>query len=66
MYGYGLQHWPFLERKYGFSSLFEFNYCFPQEKGWEVGFQFATDRGSFYGNNIGALLRIAKSGQLMR
>jgi hypothetical protein len=66
MYGYGTLSIPFLKREEGLSGLLEFNYCFPQGKGWEVGIQFAFDNGSYYVNNIGGLIRIAKTGSIIK
>jgi len=66
IYGYGTMKNPFLSRKYGISGLFECNYSFPKEKSWEIGIQLAADKGSLYGNNIGGLLRIAKTGTIIK
>jgi len=66
VYGYGTHVQPFLKRECALSSLFECNYILPKGNGWEVGIQFATDRGSLYGNNAGALLRIAKTGVIFK
>ena len=66
MYGYGTNSVPFLKRENGVSGLIDLNYCLPQGKGWEVGIKFAIDRGSLYGNNTGALLRIAKRGTIIK
>ena len=66
MSGYGTSGVPFLKRKEGLSVLIDLNYCFPQGKGWEVGIQIAADKGNLYGNNTGGLLRIAKSGTVIK
>lgn len=65
-YGYGTMGKPFLERKYGLSGLLECNYSFPNGKGWEVGIQLGADKGTLYENNIGGLLRIAKTGTIIK
>ena len=66
MYGYGTHGAPFLKRKYGLSSMLECNYALPYGKGWEVGVQLAADKGSLYGDNIGGLIKVAKTGIIIK
>ena len=65
-YGYGVMRKPFLKRIEGLFGLLECSYTYPKSGNWELGIQIAADKGSFYGNNIGFLLKIAKTGTIIK
>jgi hypothetical protein len=65
-YGYGPTGKPFLKRLQGLFGLLECNYIYPKGASWEFGIQIAADKGSFYGDNIGCMLKISKRGIIIK
>jgi hypothetical protein len=62
MYAWGTMNSPFLEKKNNFSALIECNYEPEKWNDWKIGFQWAFDKGSLYGDNFGCSLKVSKSG----
>ncbi|MDR1718507.1 MAG: capsule assembly Wzi family protein [Dysgonamonadaceae bacterium] len=58
----GRMYFPFLDKKSCWSALAECSYT--GWEGWECSLQLAFDRGSLYGDNLGAVVRLSKSGVL--
>lgn len=55
---------PFDEVKYNTSTLVEVCYRPNAWRGWSFTGAFAFDRGTLYGNNVGGMLKICKTGLL--
>ncbi len=62
---WGTMNRPLLDKQNSFSGLAECQYGPSKWKGWKLGLQLAGDKGTMYGNNIGASIRISKSGLLL-
>ncbi|MDR1562007.1 MAG: capsule assembly Wzi family protein [Dysgonamonadaceae bacterium] len=65
MSGWGRMSYPFLKRNDNFSFLTECLYTSSALRGWELGFQVASDNGDLYGNNFGCSFKISKHGLLI-
>ena len=65
MAGWGTFHLPFLKQKNSFSSLIECIYKPKKHAGWQIGLQFAFDKGGLYGDNFGCSLKLSKSGSII-
>ncbi len=65
MHAWGRMTYPFLRKKKDFSFLAECTYTLPRAKGWKVGLQFSTDRGTLYDNTLGGGIKISKTGSIL-
>lgn len=64
MNGWGTSSYPFLNKKYGTSSLIDINYRHPQLKGWKFSGSVAADTGTMLGKSVGFSLGVTKTGIL--
>lgn len=64
MNGWGTSYVPFLNKKYGTSSLIDIRYRHPGLNGWVFNGAFAADTGTMLGKSIGFSLGVTKSGIL--
>lgn len=64
MNGWGTSYLPFLNKKYGTSTLIDINYTHPQLKGWLFTGSVAADSGTMIGKGVGFSLGVTKTGLL--
>lgn len=64
MNGWGTSYFPFLDKKYGTSSLIDINYRHPRLQGWKFNGSIAADTGTMIGKSVGFSLGITKTGIL--
>lgn len=63
---WGTYYKPFTEIKGNTSGLFELTYKATKFKGWSITASVAFDKGELYGNNLGGMISIRKTGILYR
>lgn len=61
---WGRYYDPYTEVKKQFSSLYEVTYMPRWAEGWNASVALGIDRGSYLGNNTGAMLTIKKTGKI--
>lgn len=64
MNGWGTSYIPYLNKKYGTSSLVDINYTHPRLKGWQFTGSVAADTGTMLGKSVGFSLGVTKTGLL--
>lgn len=64
MNGWGTSYLPFLNKKYGTSTLIDINYTHPQLKSWLFTGSVAADSGTMIGKGVGFSLGVTKTGLL--
>lgn len=64
MNGWGTSYFPFLNKKFGTSSLVDINYKHPKLQGWLFTGSVAADTGTMLGKSAGFSLGVTKTGIL--
>ncbi|WP_293710759.1 capsule assembly Wzi family protein [uncultured Parabacteroides sp.] len=64
MNGWGTSYFPFLNKKFGTSSLVDINYTHPKLQGWKFSGSVAADTGTMLGKSVGFSLGVTKTGIL--